>query len=65
MPDRCTDPTCQEHWPDVCWVVSYDHWGQDGITIVAVCATEEAARKVVADEVTKLDYKIERWDVTR
>lgn len=51
--------------PAEVWVVSYDHWGQDGITIVAVCATEQSAKDIVAAEVFKLDYEIERWDVTR
>jgi hypothetical protein len=51
---------------DAVWVVSYDHWGQDGITIEAICATEQAARDYVANSVFKsLGFKIERWDITR
>lgn len=65
MPERCTDPTCEQHWPAACWVVSFDHWGESGSTVIAVCATEEAARKVSAEQVFKLDYQIERWDITR
>lgn len=118
MTDRCTDPTCAEHWSDdghgnvirrlppgstitftpigpdgsagepqtfppststfragddgriiplgtrdEVWVVSSDYWGQDGITIEGIFATEEAARKHVTEATFKLDYNVDRWDV--
>lgn len=50
---------------DEVWLVTWDHWGADGTSIEGVFATEEAAKSYAAEAIFKLDYTIERWDVTK
>lgn len=55
----------EDGWPAVCWVVSWDHWGESGVTVEGVFATEQAAQDFVANSNYRdVTYDIERWDVT-